>query len=98
MTGMPMPLQNSPSPGSSTRRATLSGRRGPTPDEAARWWHPKGVSSPPREHVTIDPRVGGTYRYLMINDENGAEYPPTGGTYLEVDEPKRLVFTWGKSE
>lgn len=63
------------------------------PDEAARWWHPKGVSSP-REHVTIDPRVGGTYRYLMINDENGAEYP-TGGTYLEVDEPKRLVFTWG---
>lgn len=63
------------------------------PDEAARWWHPEGVSSP-REHVTIDPRVGGTYRYLMINDENGAEFP-TGGTYLEVDEPKKLVFTWG---
>lgn len=66
------------------------------PDEAARWWHPEGVSSP-REHVTIDPRVGGTYRYLMINDENGAEFP-TGGTYLEVDEPKKLVFTWGIRE
>ncbi|WP_092804026.1 SRPBCC family protein [Rhodococcus globerulus] len=66
------------------------------PDEAARWWHPRGVRSP-REHVAIDPRVGGTYSYLMINDEDGAEYP-TGGTYLEVEEPKRLVFTWGNPE
>ncbi|MFE4499183.1 SRPBCC domain-containing protein [Rhodococcus sp. NPDC056743] len=66
------------------------------PDEAARWWHPRGVSSP-REHVDIDPRVGGTYSYLMINDDDGAEYP-TGGTYLEVEKPERLVFTWGSPE
>jgi uncharacterized protein YndB with AHSA1/START domain len=30
----------------------------------------------------------------MVNDSNGDKYP-TGGTYLELAEPERLVFTWG---
>jgi uncharacterized protein YndB with AHSA1/START domain len=30
----------------------------------------------------------------MIRDDDGAEYP-TGGFYIEVSEPERLVFTWG---
>ena len=63
------------------------------PDEAAQWWHPRGVSTP-RESVTIDARVGGRYAYTMVNDTTGENYP-TGGVYLEVQPYERLVFTWG---
>lgn len=63
------------------------------PDEAARWWHPSGTSTP-RESVEIDAQVGGSYRYAMVNDKTG-ERVVTGGTYLEVVPFKRLTFTWG---
>ncbi len=42
------------------------------PDEAATWWHPRGVETP-RDSVEIDARPGGTYRYTMI--------APDGSTY-----------------
>jgi len=63
------------------------------PDKAARWWHPRGLTTP-RDSVSIDARVGGEYRYTMVHDLSGEQYP-TGGVYLEVVENKRLVFTWG---
>jgi uncharacterized protein YndB with AHSA1/START domain len=62
------------------------------PDEAAIWWHPKGIETP-RESVHIDARVGGAYRYTMIAPD-GTEYP-TVGTYREITPPKRIVMTWG---
>ncbi|MGO2751200.1 MAG: SRPBCC family protein [Pseudoclavibacter sp.] len=62
-------------------------------DELTSWHHPSQVSTP-RETIVLDVREGGSYRYTMVNDENGDEYP-TGGTYLLVAEPERLVFTWG---
>jgi uncharacterized protein YndB with AHSA1/START domain len=61
-------------------------------DQLARWL-PDGVSTP-RETVHVDLRVGGTYGYTMINNETGDHYP-TGGEYLEIDEPHRLVMSWG---
>lgn len=61
------------------------------PAIAAQWWHPHEVVTPP-ESVRIDLRVGGTYEYLMIAPD-GSEYP-TGGTYLEIDAPSRLRFSW----
>ncbi|MCC2307552.1 SRPBCC family protein [Cellulomonas chengniuliangii] len=66
------------------------------PDEAAAWWHPRGVHTP-RETVSIDARVGGRYAYTMVDDETGERYP-TGGVYREVEEPQRLAFTWGRPE
>jgi uncharacterized protein YndB with AHSA1/START domain len=66
------------------------------PDEAAQWWHPRGVTTP-RESVDIDATVGGTYRYTMVNDATGDEYP-TGGIYHELVENERLVFTWGNPD
>lgn len=63
------------------------------PDEAATWWHPRGVSTP-RDSVVIDARVGGRYAYTMVNDATGEEYP-TVGVYREVVENELLVFTWG---
>jgi uncharacterized protein YndB with AHSA1/START domain len=61
------------------------------PDEAAVWWHPRGLVTP-RESVELDVRPGGRYRYTMIAPD-GTEYP-TAGVYREVVEPERLVFTW----
>lgn len=61
------------------------------PEVAARWWHPHEVTV--REGSThIDLRVGGAYGYVMV-DPDGGEYP-TGGTYLELDAPGRMVCTW----
>ena len=63
------------------------------PDHLARWHHPVGVSTP-RETVSVDLREGGSYAYTMVVDETGETYP-TAGTYLTVEPPHRLVFTWG---
>ncbi|MGQ7786337.1 SRPBCC family protein [Nesterenkonia sp. PF2B19] len=59
--------------------------------ELAGWLHPFGVTT---ESVSFDVRVGGRYRYTMINEETGQRFP-TGGEYLEVKPMHRLVFTWG---
>jgi uncharacterized protein YndB with AHSA1/START domain len=61
-------------------------------EEAAAWWHPRGVEIP-RESVQIDARVGSRYSYTMIAPD-GTEYPTTG-IYREITPPERLVFTWG---
>lgn len=54
-----------------------------------KWWGPAGASTPV---VEIDLRVGGTYRFgMQFPDE---EIFFVSGTYLEVQPPERLVFTW----
>jgi len=63
------------------------------PEEAAQWWHPRGMTTP-RESVQIDARVGGRYVYTMVDDETKQEYP-TGGRFSEVEPFTRLAFTWG---
>jgi uncharacterized protein YndB with AHSA1/START domain len=63
------------------------------PDELARWLHPRGATTP-REDVHVDLRVGGRYSYAMVVEETG-ERIATGGTYLDIAEPERLVFPWG---
>ncbi|KQM81005.1 SRPBCC domain-containing protein [Agromyces sp. Leaf222] len=65
------------------------------PDEAAIWWHPRGIITP-RESVDLDVRPGGRYRYTMIAPD-GTEYP-TAGVYREITPPERLVMTWGSPD
>ncbi|WP_366933904.1 SRPBCC family protein [Brevibacterium renqingii] len=57
----------------------------------ARWFHPEGLQTP-RETVSVDLRVGGTYTYTMRIEETGQEFP-TAGRYLRIDPPVRLDFT-----
>jgi uncharacterized protein YndB with AHSA1/START domain len=38
-----------------------------------------------------DPRVGGTFRIVMVDDEDSVVH---SGSYREIDRPRRLVFTW----
>ena len=40
-------------------------------------------------HATLDPVPGGTYRIDMRDGVQAA------GEFVEVDPPRRLVFTWG---
>ena len=59
------------------------------PAALARWWGPKGFSTP---WIELDLRVGGGFRFAM--------QPPEGevfhlvGEFLEVDPPSRLVYTF----
>jgi uncharacterized protein YndB with AHSA1/START domain len=61
-----------------------------TPELMQRWWVPKSVPIT-LQSVEMDVRVGGTYRLVFQVD------PTTTmaffGRYLEVDPPKRLVWT-----
>jgi uncharacterized protein YndB with AHSA1/START domain len=61
------------------------------PDHLAHFWGPKGTSAP-REHIRVDPRPGGVFETLMVNDADGSEYP-TRAVYDEVRAPELLVWT-----
>ena len=52
------------------------------------WFKPSGIRETRAE---TDPRVGGTFRIVMVDDESSIEHT---GTYREIDRPRRLVFTW----
>jgi uncharacterized protein YndB with AHSA1/START domain len=59
------------------------------PQELRRWWGPRGFSAP---SLDVDPRPGRRYRIAM--------QPPEGdvfhltGTFVDVDPPGRLAFTF----
>ena len=52
------------------------------------WWGPHGMTTPVCE---MNLWVGGLFRTLM-RAPDGSEYP-TQGVFLEIDAPRRLVFT-----
>ena len=58
------------------------------PDQMRRWMcpAPNGVKS-----VSADVREGGAYDLVMVVE--GKEHNAFG-TYREIDEPSRIVFTW----
>jgi uncharacterized protein YndB with AHSA1/START domain len=49
-----------------------------------------GLAGDVRE-VSIDPRLGGSFRFCDMRSGAEARH---WGTYLELDRPRRLVFTW----
>jgi uncharacterized protein YndB with AHSA1/START domain len=57
-------------------------------DQLKQWWAPKNFTNPRCE---IDPRPNGAIDIIMRSPD-GTDYP-CGGTYHEIDPPKRLVFT-----
>jgi len=61
-------------------------------DMIARWMGSRGLNAIIDAH---DPRVDGIYRFIMKGAESSHT---TRGTFLEVDPPKRLVFTWAWGE
>lgn len=55
-----------------------------------RWWQPQDGWETPE--AVVDLRVGGAIRVLM-RDTDGDPHGG-GGTYTEVERPRRLAFTW----
>ena len=60
-------------------------------DQVRRWW--KLSEGHHCTQAEIDLRVGGSYQFQMAAKE-GAAMPAISGSYLEIDPPRRLVFTW----
>jgi uncharacterized protein YndB with AHSA1/START domain len=52
------------------------------------WLRPGGIRE---TRADTDPRVGGTFRIVIVQDESTLLHT---GTYREIDRPRRLVFTW----
>lgn len=59
------------------------------PEELAKWWGPRGFTTPA---IEIDLRVGGRYRFAMQPPE-GDRFHLTG-EFREVDPPSSLVYTF----
>jgi uncharacterized protein YndB with AHSA1/START domain len=62
------------------------------PQHLTRWYGPHGFTTP-LDSISADVRPGGMWRATMVVDATGQEFP-TGGFYLEIRAPERLVFTW----
>jgi uncharacterized protein YndB with AHSA1/START domain len=58
-------------------------------EELRVWFGPGAYSAP---HVELDLRVGGRYRIGMQPPEGEIFY--LAGEYVEIDPPRKLVFTW----
>jgi len=63
-----------------------------TSEEVLRRWFHAGRDWETTE-AEVDLRVGGTVRVVMRDPQADAEYGG-GGTYTEIDPPRRLAFTW----
>ena len=57
------------------------------PQSLDSWFRPIGRET----RVEIDPRVGGTFRFVLLDDESSVV---ASGSIREIDRPHRLVFTW----
>lgn len=59
------------------------------PEQLKRWWGPGGFTVP---ECAIDLRPGGRYRIVMQPPDRAAHV--LSGTYIAVEPPTRLVYTW----
>ncbi|TLS50716.1 SRPBCC domain-containing protein [Paenibacillus antri] len=61
------------------------------PETAGLWLFTSEGSDPSGRIVEMDPRVGGKWR--MVDRRGGVDYE-ADGEYLEIDRPRRIVFTF----
>ncbi|MFZ1682158.1 MAG: SRPBCC domain-containing protein [Rhizobiaceae bacterium] len=59
------------------------------PVRIVKWWGPEGATVP---SSAFDVRIGGAWATTMRN-RDGAEHH-VSGTYLVLDPPRRIAFTW----
>jgi glutathione S-transferase len=59
------------------------------PAQLKEWWGPEGVRI---RSLSADPRVGGKYRWDLVNQEG--EEMSLFGEYRELLPGKKIVFTW----
>jgi uncharacterized protein YndB with AHSA1/START domain len=54
-----------------------------------------GIASADVRRIEIDPRVGGKFTFSDMREDGEAVH---WGYYLEIDRPRKLVFSWFTSE
>lgn len=59
------------------------------PELLMRWFGPENVRT---MEVAVDPRIGGAYRVVMLEDTG--ERHEVSGVYQEIVENERLAFSW----
>ena len=62
-----------------------------TPAHLTQFWGPAGASTP-LDGIVVEPRPGGRFETLMVNDETGEEYPMRS-VFVDFDPPRKLSFT-----
>ncbi|KAF1720863.1 SRPBCC family protein [Pseudoxanthomonas wuyuanensis] len=62
-----------------------------TPRLLGQWMFGADVRDEKIVRLDVDPRVGGTFSMLVERDGQPIDHI---GTYLEIERPHRLVFTW----
>ncbi len=63
------------------------------PAELDQWFANPGAQVATVVPTSVDLCIGGTWQLLMVENEEKSYL--TGGVYREIDEPGKLVFTWG---
>jgi uncharacterized protein YndB with AHSA1/START domain len=66
------------------------------PEKVHVWWKASAAAAgrgatETVERILIDARQGGSFSFLVRRDGQLIDHT---GTYLEIDRPRRLVFTW----
>ena len=66
------------------------------PEKVHVWWKASAAAAgrgatETVERIHIDARQGGSFSFLVRRDGQLIDHT---GTYLEIDRPRRLVFTW----
>lgn len=61
-----------------------------TPDDLKQWWRPMGNIL---QHATTPPKQDGQIEYVFANEQGAHSFTITG-VYKEVQEEKKLVYTW----
>ena len=61
------------------------------PEHLTHFWGPAGTSTP-LDGITVDPRPGGVFETVMINDADGSSYTMRA-IYAEIMPPERIVWT-----
>lgn len=62
-----------------------------SPDLIGRWMFGPALRDEEVVRISLDPRVDGRFSFVVRRQGNEIDHI---GRYLEIDRPRRLVFTW----
>jgi uncharacterized protein YndB with AHSA1/START domain len=65
------------------------------PAMIGRWMFGPALRDEKILRIEADARVGGSFSFLVLRQRTEIDHV---GRYLEIDRPRRLVFTWGIAE
>jgi len=65
------------------------------PAKIGKWMFGRPLRDEDVLHVTTDPKVGGAFSFLVRREGKEIDHI---GTYLEIERPRRLIFSWGTAQ